>query len=394
MTLDETLPGDRAGPKLARPVELVCIALVIAQAVYLAAAYVDGIWLIRPDGGGVESDFITVWAAGRLALAGHVAAAYDWQTQKLIEESGVGHPFEGYFGWPYPPPFLLVAVALALLPYVSAYLVWIFGTFPIYLVAIRTIIGDRIGYLLAAAFPAVLSNFVIGQNGFFTAGLAGGTLALLERQPTAAGALLGLLTVKPHLGLLFPVALAASGRWRAFASASAVSVLMIAASWLAFGSASWQAFVAGFGHASQAFLVTGTMDWSKLQTAFGLIRMLGGGEVLAWSVQIALSLATAAAIVALWRSRKNFEIKAAALGVGTVLVTPYIFIYDLTILAVPLAFLFRLGRERGFLSYEAAGIGTACLLILIFPIVKAPVGFAAALVIAALVARRALAQPR
>jgi hypothetical protein len=61
------------------------------------------------------------------------------------------------------------------------------------------------------------------------------------------------------------------------------------------------------------------------------------------------------------------------------------------ILAVPLAFLFRLGRERGFLTHEAAGIGVACLLILIFPFVKAPVGFAAILVVAALIARRVLA---
>jgi len=392
MALYETLPGHGAGPKLARPVELICIALVIAQAVYLVTSFVDGIWLVRTDGGGVESDFITTWGAGRLALAGHVAAAYDWQTLKLIEENGVGHPFDGYFGWPYPPTFLFVAMLLALLPYVTAYALWIAATFPIYLVAIRTIIGDRVGYLLAAAFPAVLSNLIIGQNGFLTAGLFGGTLALLERQPTVAGALLGLLTVKPHLGLLFPVALAASGRWRAFASAGVVALLLVGASWFAFGSASWQAFIAGLGHASQAFLAKGTMDWSKLQTAFGLARTLGGGETVAWTVQVILSLVTAVATAVLWRSRVSFEIKAAALGVGTVLATPYIFIYDLTILAVPLAFLFRLGRERGFLPYEPAGIGAACLLILIFPFVKVPVGFAATLIIAALIARRALAQ--
>jgi hypothetical protein len=38
-----------------------------------------------------------------------------------------------------------------------------------------------------------------------------------------------------------------------------------------------------------------------------------------------------------------------------------------------------------------AGIGAACLLVLIFPFVKAPVGFAALLVVAALIARRAIA---
>jgi hypothetical protein len=59
---------------------------------------------------------------------------------------------------------------------------------------------------------------------------------------------------------------------------------------------------------------------------------------------------------------------------------------------VPLAFLFRLGRAQGFLPHEMAGMALACLLILIFPFVQAPVGFAAVAVVAVLTARRALAR--
>ena len=55
--------------------------------------------------------------------------------------------------------------ALSLLPYLVAYVVWVFGTFPAYLVAVRGIIGERSGYFLAAAFPAVLANFVVGEKG-------------------------------------------------------------------------------------------------------------------------------------------------------------------------------------------------------------------------------------
>ena len=39
---------------------------------------------------------------------------------------------------------------------------------------------------------------------------------------------------------------------------------------------------------------------------------------------------------------------------------------------------------------KLTGMGIACLLILIFPFVKAPVGFAAVLVVAGLIARRVL----
>jgi hypothetical protein len=65
--------------------------------------------------------------------------------------------------------------------------------------------------------------------------------------------------------------------------------------------------------------------------------------------------------------------------------------YDLVALAVPLAFLWRLARARGFLPYELAGIGLTGLLVLIFPFVKAPTGFAAVLLIAVLITRRTLA---
>jgi arabinofuranan 3-O-arabinosyltransferase len=381
----------RSSPPLARPVELICFALIVAQAVYLAASYLQGTWLVAPDGGGVAADFVNVWAAGRSALAGHAAAAYNWSAHKVIEESAVRHSFNGNYPWHYPPPFLFVAAALSLLPYAIAYVVWVFGTFPVYLAAIRAIIGDCVGYLLAAAFPGVLSNFIVGQNGFLTAGLIGGALTLIEQRPLVAGMFLGLLTYKPHLGLLFPIALLAGGHWRAFVSAGIVSVLMAAASWAAFGSASWYAFFADIGPASQAFLVDNGADWGKLQTAFGLTRTLGGSDALAWSVQIAVALIAAAAITALWRSRAAYEIKAAALGTGAMLATPYLFSYDLAVLAVPLAFLCRLGRARGFLAFEALGIALACLLILIFPLVGVPVGFGAVLMVAALIARRALA---
>jgi hypothetical protein len=391
MALFETTPGTGASVTLARQVELVCFALVVAQAVYLATALVNGIWVVARDGGGVPSDFVNVWAAGRLALSGQAAAAYDWPTHKLIEQSATGHAFHGYYAWAYPPTFLFVAAGLALLPYGVAHMAWVFGTFPVYLIAIRNIVGARIGYLLAAAFPAVLSNFIDGQNGFLTAGLIGGTLTLLERQPIGAGALLGLLTFKPHLGLLFPVALAASGRWRAFTAAGVVATLLAGASWLTFGGASWQAFFAGLGSASQAFLSSDLADWSKFQTAFGVTRTLGGSETLAWTIQGAVALAAASAIAIVWRSDIRYEIKAAALGVGALLATPYLYIYDLTVLAVPLGFLWRVARGRDFLPHEIAGIAAACLLILIFPLVHAPVGFAAVLIVAALIGRRALA---
>jgi hypothetical protein len=210
----------------------------------------------------------------------------------------------------------------------------------------------------------------------------------MPRRPIAAGVLLGLLTFKPHLGLLFPIALIAGREWRVLVTATIMAIAMAAASWLAFGTGTWQAFIGDIGHTSQAFLSDGFADWRKLQSVFGLARSLGGSEPLAWTLQALVTLAAASAVAALWRSSAQYEIKSAALGTGLLLATPYVWTYDLVALAVPLAFLFRLGLTRGFLPHELTGIGVACLLVLIFPFVDAPTGFAALLVVAGLIARR------
>jgi hypothetical protein len=380
---------------LAKPAELICFALALAHLVYLATSYLTGSWLVGADGRPLPTDFVNVWAAGRLALDGHPAAAYDWPIHKAAEVVALGYPFDGYFGWHYPPPFLFAAAALATLPYVAAYAGWVFVTFPAYLAAIRGIAGDRNGYLFACAFPAVLSNFIVGQNGFLTAGLMGGALLFIERKPVLAGCFLGLLTYKPHLGLLFPIVLAASGRWRVFSVAVLVAVLMAAASAGAFGLTAWEAFFLSISHTSQAFLADGWADWSKLQTVFGLVRTLGGSEALAWALQGAVATFVAAGVSLVWRSAaSSSEIKAAALATGAMLATPYLYTYDLVVAAVPLAFLYREARRSGFLAYEPAGIALACFLIASFPFVKLPVGLAALLVTAALVSRRAHAALR
>lgn len=389
-----TAPAPLPHAVLTRPVELVGVALLVVTLAYLLASFFNRLWLIGPDGNGIADDFVNVWAAGRLVLEGHAPSVYDWPTHKAMEEVALGRPFEGYFGWHYPPTFLFVAAALALLPYLGAYLLWLALTFPIYLGAIRTIVGERNGYLLAAAFPGVLFNAIVGQNGFLSAGLMGAGLVLLAERPILAGLAFGVLTYKPQLGILIPIALISGGYWRTIATAATLTIAWSALSLAAFGWPTWQGFIANISHTSEAFLSRGWANFGKLQTAFGLIRSMDGSEALAWSVQGAIIVIAAIAVAALWRSRASYEVKAAGLGVAALLATPYLYAYDLAVLAVPLAFLFRQARQTGFLPFELPTIGVACLLLLIFPFVVLPLGFVAVLLVAGLVALRALAEAR
>jgi arabinofuranan 3-O-arabinosyltransferase len=385
-----------APPRLAarRLIGVIGLALALCYLVALAGTYLQGRFLVDAQGRPIANDFVDVYAAGRLALHGKAASAYDWPTHKAAEVRALGHDFSGYYGWPYPPVFLFVAAMLASLPYLGALASWLAATLAAYAATLRHVLSDRVGIFLALGFPGAIWNVTAGQNGFLTATLIGGTLAFLERRPALAGLFLGLLTYKPQFGLLFPLVLIADRRWLTIAVAALVAIVMAAASWFVFGGVSWAAFVQSLPATSHLVLTEGAGDFGRLQSLFGLIRAHGGSEALAWSVQVAGSIAVAVGIIWLWRSRAPFDLKAAALASAVFLVTPYVYMYDLAALAVAVAFLLRFALERGFAASEMIGLAAGGALILIYPYVKTQTGLVAVLIVFALAVRRALVELR
>ncbi|MFZ0778059.1 MAG: glycosyltransferase family 87 protein [Xanthobacteraceae bacterium] len=388
-SLPVEIPPSAAAPfSPTRTIRLVGLTLCLCYLIVLGGTFLKGDFLLDAQGRPIANDFVNVAAAGRVALDGEPVAAYDWPIHKQAEVRVIGHDFANYYGWHYPPPFLFVAAALATLPFVTAAIVSLLATLAAYVAALYGILG-RSGIFVALGFPAALWNVTAGQNGFLTAALIGGTLGLLERRPALAGVCLGLLTYKPQFGLLFPFALIADRRWTTILVAAATATTLAALSWLAFGSASWQAFVHWMPITTGIVLGESQADFDRLQSVFALIRAEGGSETLAWSIQVALSLALAVALVLFWRSRAPFDLKAAALAAGTLIATPYVYMYDLVVLAVAVVFLLRFALERGFIANEVFGLAAAGALILSFPYVKTQVGLAAVLIVLALVAQRA-----
>jgi hypothetical protein len=369
-------------------VQLFAFSMCVAQAVFIVAAFAIGEWVLHADGSKIADDFTGFWAAGQLVLQGQ-GAVYDWDLHKAASVAAVGHDFQGGFPQFYPPHYFLLVTLVALVPYTLAHVLWVALTPIPYIYVITRIINDRLSVLLAFAFPAMLANAMIGQNGCITAALVGGALIALDRnRPILAGCLIGLLTYKPHFGILFPLALICAQQWRACASAAVVTVLLVAVSSLLLGPTAWIGFFDALLTVNRNVFGLGTGDYTKLQSIFGLVRASGGSLTFAWichGTAIALMIVW---VCAAWLGRAPFAIKAAILSVGAVICAPYAYMYDLVLLAVPAAFLLRDGRERGFLPHEMAGLAAACLLLLIFPVFKAPVGVGATWIIAGLIARR------
>jgi hypothetical protein len=369
-----------------RLIHLLLFGVVVAYASLLVATFVMGIWLVGRDGKPVAVDFVAFWAAGKLVLSGHAADAYDWAAHKAVATAN-GIDIRGYFSFQYPPTFLLLTPLMALVPYPAAMLVWNAVGLPLYLFAVRLISGGWSATLAALAWPAVLWNTVVGQTGFLTAAFLGGGIALIDRRPTLAGILFGLLTFKPQFGLLIPVALIAGGRWRVFSWAALSTVALGAASVMLLGVPIWSVFVDSITRINSAILTEGGTDFAKLQSLYGYLRSLGGGPQLAWSAHGAFVLVLAAFAAWIWRSDRPFGLKAAALAVSTILASPYSFIYDFVTLAVPLAFL---GRS-GFCGRELAAVVAAALLVGWGPSQYAATGLIAGLLVLAIVIARVIA---
>lgn len=373
-----------------RIVVSVCIALCTMNVVSLIVSAIAGQWILDSNGNGIPIDFANVYAAGKMAIEGPPALAYDWDAHKRVQELVLNQAFDGYFGWHYPPPFLFIAAALSTVPYAAAFAGWMALSFAPYALMVRGLLGHRFGWLLACAFPVAVSNAMIGQNGFLTASLIGGTLYFIPARPVLAGVCLGLLTYKPQYGLLFPFVLAAAGYWRTFFSAVFASLVIAGWSWRMFGSETWVAFFHWLPKASQAFLSDGFAEFGKMQSLLALIRFIGGGDRFASVAQWTFAFAVLVAMVALWRRNVRYELKAAALATGALLATPYLYLYDMVVLVVPIAMILRIAMETGFYRYDLAALGAATALLVSFQFVVAPVGFVATLIVAWLILRRVL----
>jgi Glycosyltransferase family 87 len=335
----------------------------------LLAAFVLGAGFLIATSNGLNdrfgrplgTDFSNVYAAGTYVLDGEPGAPFDPPRQFAREQAIFGQATE-FYGWHYPPFFLAVAAVLAAMPYWLALIVWQGVTLLLYLWAMRTIVAasssppgrgtEKMWLLLALAFPAVFINLGQAHNGFLTAALLGAALTQLDCRPVVAGVLIGLLAYKPQFGLLVPLVLAVSGRWRVFASAAVTLAVMTLAVTFAFGADVWSAFLATGKFTRTVVLEQGGTGWYKIQSVFSWVRMWGGGIALAYVVQAAVTVTIAAALAWLWRSRAAYPLKAAALLIGTLLATPYSLDYDLMLLAPAIGYLAYDGFARGFGAYE------------------------------------------
>jgi hypothetical protein len=310
-----------------------------AMAVALLFLFVAVLALVTVLRDPYQMDFISYWAAARLALEGNPAAAYDFAIHRAVELQATmvgGLPFG------YPPSFMLLAAPFALFSYPVGAVAWVVATFALYALAVRLWRPDFLWPALA--LPPVLVNAITGQAGFLTAALFLGGAALLPKRPFIGGLLLGLLVIKPQLGLALPLVLLAGRQWRAIAGAAASSAGLLLVGLLVFG---WRTHVAWIGQASLFASVAseGLAGWHRMASVYAAARFAGLGAGPAWILHGLVALAALAAAAWVWHRHNDWGARIGALAAATALASPYMFGYDTLFLVAPFAWLVARGRH-------------------------------------------------
>ena len=374
--------------------------VIAISAMAVVASLLSLLWLfgfghgtLDPVGRPLGTDFSEVYAAGKMALAGNAADVWTWPKHFAVQQQIQHSETVDLYGWHYPPPFLLIATALALFSYIPALLIWQAASLGAFAGLLWKLVPRWETVLLVLAAPVTLVCVTHGHNGFLTAFLLGGGLLLLERKPLVAGLLLGCLIYKPQFALIIPPLLLITRNWRAIVGACLSAAFLIGATLLFWGWPVWQAFIDSLPLTRDVVLEQGRTGWYKIMSPFSAVRMWGGSIPAAYAVQSVLT-AAALATVAFLSLRDNVKLRNAAVAAAVILSTPYVLDYDFVVLGLAIAWLWLDGEEEGFLPWDR----TLLALVWVAPLAARqiahftylPIGLATVLVMLAIPLRRSI----
>ena len=347
------------------------IALVPGLVALVSTLYITlhGLTSTGIEAGFADKDFANYWTAGKLILAGRTADLFGPHSVYFAHLTEVFGPDYPWHNWSYPPHYLLFLWPLGLVGYKVAMMLFLGVTGAFFVWAARAFGGRDNSLVWIAIIPFVAHNLWVAQNGFLFAGCALAALALRDSRPLLAGVFLGLLTIKPQLGVFFPFLLLAERRWLVIASAAATTFFLVGLSAAIFGVDAWRGYLAEV-IPYQAFVMRelqGTF-LAMLTSIYGMLRNWGFSADIALPLHAVVAIPVAViTIVAFFLGRSDRD-RSVLLLVATFVVTPYALTYDLGLLAGALAVL---ATTRIAQSNRA---GLLIALAMLLPVIMMPLG--------------------
>jgi Glycosyltransferase family 87 len=299
-------------------------------------------------GNQIGRDFINTWAGPQIAMAGKAQSLYDLQSYQTQLDALWGRPLSSH-NFSYPPSAILMFWPFAQLPYFVALPVWLLVTFAGLAIGMLSQLPRKqrgIGLLLLAVSPAVVINSLSGQNGCLSAALLIGGMLLLDRRPYVAGILFGLLSYKPHLGLVLAFVLLALDARRTIAAAALTTAALVSLSAAVFGLEPFSLYLT----ATRDYQFHLLEQWNgfyvyMMPTWFAPLRSAGVAYQTALTLQAVLSCVVIAITCWAVRQTRDSAARVFVVAAATPLALPYAFTYDLPALAVASVWLLT-GRLR------------------------------------------------
>lgn len=295
-----------------------------------------------------ECDFSVFWPAGYMARTHELLQIYQ---PRIFEVWGQNIFFSGalHETFYYPPTMLLPGVMISYLPFEAAFFVWTAVG-----VALAAWLLRRAGFswlviLCGLLSPAALWNAELGQVGALGGAILLAGLMALREAPGTAGALLGLLSLKPQIGVMVPAAFAGLRSLRAATGFAAVCVALILLSLALFGWPVWAEYLTAGRAAAAAVLEAPFLPAMASGTGvsvFWMLRSLGAGLPVAYAAQGVIAVLAMLGTAYLWSRRAVPVLDVVALTVFlSLLAVPYGYGDDMVAWSVVLA---ALAARRGW----------------------------------------------
>lgn len=293
-------------------------------------------------------DFLNFWMYGRAAFDVSPERYYDVDTYLAALDAVLG---PGFFGqmWSYPPTLMLFAAPFGLIGYGHALAIWTTGSVTLLVAALRLWSRSRLVILASVFAPPATFALLSGQASLLIAAALMTAFKLLDRRPIIAGILIGLLTVKPQVGLLIPVFLCVTGRWRVFCAAALTAGAMVALVALLWGPHIWWIYLTqGIINQLAVLRDPQMLAGPFMPTIFVNLREIGLSYPGAMMVQSGVALAMAGIVAtAFWGKRQPLASEdLALLFAASVLTSAYLMAYDTLPLAIASALMLMMPQRE------------------------------------------------
>lgn len=302
--------------------------------------------------GRLVHDFACFWGGARLFWLGQTSLVFEpLQFNQWLATQLAPGTMQDFATWSYPPTMLLVMLPFGLLPLPFAYLAWIGGTFGLLFAALRFALTSPVAVAAVLFSPAAMYTLQYGQNGALTGALLIAGIWAVDRKPVLAGICIGVLVMKPQLGLLLPFALAAGGYWRVFRVAALVALGMVAASAMLFGTASWFGFMDRTAPFMSPLLTEpfGVPPHHAMSTTWMMLRGWGADLHRAAFGQLVSAIFAIGLTVMAWaRPGADRRWRNALTWTLPLLSTPYGYVYDATPVMATIVLISEAGLTDGF----------------------------------------------